>query len=93
MGELDADAKALADRMFEPRGYIHEWHLYLAQQRPEVLDLWERRTRTTNRTSSLPDRYRGARLRRLEGATALVELPDDSFGFWCHARPPSFCLV
>jgi alkylhydroperoxidase/carboxymuconolactone decarboxylase family protein YurZ len=58
MGELDASAKELADRMFEPRGYIHEWHLYLAQRRPEVLDLWERLTRTANRTSGLPDRYR-----------------------------------
>jgi alkylhydroperoxidase/carboxymuconolactone decarboxylase family protein YurZ len=58
MGQLDAAAKALADRMFEPRGYIHEWHLYLAQRRPEVLDHWEQLTRTTNRTSSLPDRYR-----------------------------------
>lgn len=36
MGELDSAAKALADRTFEPRGYIHEWHLYLAQRRPEV---------------------------------------------------------
>lgn len=44
--------------MYEPRGYIHEWHLYLAQRRPEVLDGWERLTRTSNQTSTLPPRYR-----------------------------------
>jgi alkylhydroperoxidase/carboxymuconolactone decarboxylase family protein YurZ len=58
MPELDADARRLAERMFEPRGYIHEWHLYLAQRRPEMLDLWEQLTRTANRTSTLPGKYR-----------------------------------
>lgn len=58
MPELPAEARALADRMYEPRGYIHEWHLYLAQRRPELLDQWERLTRTANTTSALPQRYR-----------------------------------
>jgi alkylhydroperoxidase/carboxymuconolactone decarboxylase family protein YurZ len=58
MTELGPEARALADRMYEPRGYIHEWHLYLAQRRPEVLDHWEQLTRTANRTSALPPRYR-----------------------------------
>lgn len=58
MPELDDEARILADRMYEPRGYIHEWHLYLAQRRPEVLDHWEQLTRSSNRTSSLPARYR-----------------------------------
>jgi alkylhydroperoxidase/carboxymuconolactone decarboxylase family protein YurZ len=55
---LDPDARELIDRMHEPRGYIHEWHLYLAQRAPDVLDLWERLTRTQNATSELPARYR-----------------------------------
>jgi alkylhydroperoxidase/carboxymuconolactone decarboxylase family protein YurZ len=58
MPELEPEARTLADRMYEPRGYIHEWHLYLAQRRPEVLDLWEQLTRTANRTSRLPTKYR-----------------------------------
>jgi alkylhydroperoxidase/carboxymuconolactone decarboxylase family protein YurZ len=58
MSGLEPEAQALADRMYEPRGYIHEWHLYLAQRRPEVLDHWEQLTRTSNRTSALPTRYR-----------------------------------
>lgn len=58
MGTLDERARELADRMYEPRGYIHEWHLYLAQRAPEVLDLWERLTRTQNRISELPPKYR-----------------------------------
>ena len=55
---LDPAARELVDRMHEPRGYLHEWHLYLAQRAPEVLDLWERLTRTQNQTSELPARYR-----------------------------------
>jgi alkylhydroperoxidase/carboxymuconolactone decarboxylase family protein YurZ len=58
MTTLDDRARALADRMYEPRGYIHEWHLYLAQRAPEVLDLWEQLTRTQNRVSQLPPKYR-----------------------------------
>jgi alkylhydroperoxidase/carboxymuconolactone decarboxylase family protein YurZ len=58
MSQLDRDARELAERMYEPRGYIHEWHLYLAQRRPELLDLWEQLTRTASRTSTLPPRYR-----------------------------------
>ena len=55
---LDPEARALVDRMHEPRGYLHEWHLYLAQRAPEVLDLWEQLTRAQNTTSELPPRYR-----------------------------------
>lgn len=58
MAGLDPTAKALIDRMYEPRGYLHEWHLYLAQKRPELLDQWEQLTRTANRRSALPPRYR-----------------------------------
>lgn len=55
---LDPTARELVDRMHEPRGYLHEWHLYLAQRAPDVLDLWERLTRTQNQRSELPPRYR-----------------------------------
>jgi alkylhydroperoxidase/carboxymuconolactone decarboxylase family protein YurZ len=55
---LDPAARELVDRMHEPRGYLHEWHLYLAQRAPDVLDLWERLTRAQNETSELPARYR-----------------------------------
>ena len=55
---LDPRARDLVDRMHEPRGYLHEWHLYLAQRAPDVLDLWERLTRAQNATSELPPRYR-----------------------------------
>jgi alkylhydroperoxidase/carboxymuconolactone decarboxylase family protein YurZ len=58
MSRLEGRAQELADRMYEPRGYIHEWHLYLAQRRPEVLDHWELLTRASNQTSALPPRYR-----------------------------------
>ena len=58
MSTLDGRSRELADRMYEPRGYIHEWHLYLAQRAPDVLDLWEKLTRTQNAGSELPPKYR-----------------------------------
>lgn len=58
MSDLDPTAQDLVDRMYGPRGYIHEWHIYLAQRRPELLDLWEQLTRSAGRTSHLPAKYR-----------------------------------
>ena len=58
MPELEGRARELVERMHAPRGYLHEWHLYLAQRAPDVLEHWEQLTRAQNARSQLPPKYR-----------------------------------
>lgn len=54
----EQDPDELIRRMYEPRGYLHEWHVYMAERAPDYLAAWEAFTRSAGAGSQLPKRYR-----------------------------------